>query len=377
MSALAVAGLSARAMAEAAAADGFDVIALDLFGDADTKRASSQWLPIGEPAGMRIEPARVLSALQALANRGDVIGWVAGGGFEGLPEVLEQGAAVVPLLGTTPQAVRRVREPAKFFGFLDARGIAHPEVQQARPLDPTGWLLKDAGGCGGWHIQRASVLGGTTVPRGHYFQREMAGTPMSATFVANGHDACLLGFNHLIVRRKGTRPFVFCGVIGPVPLPAGLAARLMATLSALVAGFSLRGLGSLDFMLDGDHVGVLEINPRPPASLFLYARCVEHGVMRAHVNACLRGELPLRVSKPQGVSGSEVVFSRRPMVLSAQAALGLAARPGIHDLPAGATAFEAGDPVCSVQASGANGDQVIQQLEAARDALLQELETTT
>lgn len=377
MSALAVAGLSARVMAEAAAADGFDVIALDLFGDADTKRASSQWLPIGEPAGMRIEPARVLSALQALARRGDVIGWVAGGGFEGLPDLLEQGVAVLPLLGTAPPAVRRVRDPAEFFGFLDARGIAHPEVQQARPLDTTGWLLKDAGGCGGWHIRRPSAQVGNEAPRGHYFQREIAGTPMSATFVANGHDACLLGFNRLIVRRRGSRPFVYGGVVGPVPLPTGVAAHLTAALSALVAGFSLRGLGSLDFMLDGGHVGVLEINPRPPASLLLYGRCVDHGVMRAHVNACLRGELPLRVSRPQGVRGSEVVFARRPMMLSEQAARGLAARPGVHDLPAGATAFEAGDPVCSVQASGAHGDQVIQQLEAARDALLQELETTT
>ena len=75
MAVLAVAALSARVMAEAAANDGFDVIALDLFGDEDTRRASSQWLPIGEPAEMRIDPALVLPALQALARRGDVIAY--------------------------------------------------------------------------------------------------------------------------------------------------------------------------------------------------------------------------------------------------------------------------------------------------------------
>src|SRR6478735_12353623 len=114
MAVLAVAALSARVMAEAAANDGFDVIALDLFGDEDTRRASSQWLPIGEPAEMRINPALVLPALQALAQRGDVIGWVAGGGFDGLPDVLEQGTAALPLLGTAAPAVRRVRDPAEF-----------------------------------------------------------------------------------------------------------------------------------------------------------------------------------------------------------------------------------------------------------------------
>ena len=376
MAVLAVAALSARVMAEAAANDGFEVIALDLFGDADTRRASSQWLPIGETAEMRIDPERVLPALQAMARRGDVTGWVAGGGFDGLPDLLEQGDIALPLLGTAPSAVRRVRDPAEFFGFLAAQGIAHPEVRHTPPPDTDGWLLKDALGSGGWHIRRAAAQGGGAAPDHHYYQREMAGTPMSATFIANGHEACVLGFNELIVRRVGSRPFVYCGVVGPVPLPAGVAARLTAALRALVAEFSLRGLGSLDFMLDGEDFGVLEINPRAPASLFLYGRCSEHGVIGAHVRACLQGELPQPASTPpQAIMGSEIVFARQPLALGAQASQGLAARAETHDLPAAATAFEAGDPVCSVSASGAHAAQVKQRLEAARDALLHDLET--
>jgi predicted ATP-grasp superfamily ATP-dependent carboligase len=376
MAVLAVAALSARVMAEAAANDGFDVIALDLFGDEDTRRASLQWLPIGEPGEMRIDPARVLPALQALARRGDVIGWVPGGGFDGLPDLLEQGAAVLPLLGTAAPAVRRVRDPAGFFGFLAAQGIAHPEVRPERPPGTDGWLLKDAWGSGGWHIRRVSARDGGTVPAHHYFQREMAGTPMSATFIANGHEVCLLGFNELIVRRVGSRPFVYCGVVGPVPLPEGAASRLTAALRALVPEFSLRGLGSLDFMLDGDDWGVLEINPRPPASLFLYGRCLDQGVMAAHIGACLRGELP-RASVPPFVSGSEIVFARRPLVLGKAATRSLMARQDVHDLPGAATAFEAGDPVCSVFAWGVQADSVKQRLEAASTMLLYDLETMT
>ena len=78
MTVLAVAALSARMLAEAARADGFDVIAFDVFGDADTRRACSQWLPIGAPDGLRIDAALLLSVLGALAQRGDVIGWIAG-----------------------------------------------------------------------------------------------------------------------------------------------------------------------------------------------------------------------------------------------------------------------------------------------------------
>ena len=54
MPTIAVAAISARAMAEAAASDGFKVVALDLFGDTDTRRAASRWLPIGAPGSLQI-----------------------------------------------------------------------------------------------------------------------------------------------------------------------------------------------------------------------------------------------------------------------------------------------------------------------------------
>ena len=92
MAVLAVAAISARMMAEAAARDGFEVVALDLFGDADTRRVASAFLPIGEPPSLHINAARVLTVLAALAVCGDVAGWVAGSGFEGQPELLAQGA---------------------------------------------------------------------------------------------------------------------------------------------------------------------------------------------------------------------------------------------------------------------------------------------
>jgi predicted ATP-grasp superfamily ATP-dependent carboligase len=378
MAVLAVAALSARVMAQAAVKDGFDVIALDLFGDKDTRLASLQWLPIGEPAEMRIDPALVLQALHQLARRGDVIGWVVGGGFDGLADLLEQGGAVLPLLGAAPQCVRRVRDAADFFGFLDAEGIAHPEVQWVRPQNTDGWIEKDALGSGGWHIRRATGQGSAAAPPHHYFQREMAGTPMSATFVANGSDVALLGFNEVIVRRIGGRPFVYCGVVGPVPLAESVAASVKAALGALVAEFSLCGLGSLDFMLDGDVWGVLEINPRPPASFFIYGAAIDRGVMGAHLNACLRGELPRpAVDPPPPVSGSEIVFARQHLVLSDAAAGKLATRADAQDLPAAGVAFEAGDPVCSVLASGEDAGQVKRLLDAACSEILQDLETSS
>ena len=385
MQTIAVAAISARAMAEAAAREGFQVVALDLFGDVDTRHAAALWLSIGAPGGLQIDSARALSALRMLAREGEggmpVSGWIAGSGFEGAPDLLEQGAAVLPLIGTAPAAVRRLRDPASFFGYLAAHAMPFPRVRLQPPDDAAGWLMKDAHGCGGWHVQPAPGARDALPTPQHYFQREMAGQPMSATFIANGRDVQVLGFNLQSVRRFGTRPFVFCGAIGQVPVAPDMASRVTAIARAITQEFDLRGLCSLDFMRDGDAIGVLEVNPRPPASLSLYPG--PPGVMQAHLRACLHGELPAPAPAPapvsadeaQEVQGFEIVFAQQPLALDRAAAQHLAAWPGIRDVPAAGQRFDIGDPVCTLTAQGSHPQQVRERLDADRTRLLQSLET--
>jgi predicted ATP-grasp superfamily ATP-dependent carboligase len=372
---IAVAALSARLMAEASARDGFDVVALDLFGDADTREASSHWMSLGEPATLAIDETRTLTALRDLARRGDVSGWVAGSGFEGRPGLLAEASALLPLVGTAASAVCRVRDPAQFFDFLASRGTHYPPVRlgalaRTLPDDGTRWLVKDAMGCGGWQVRRATPQRVAEMTAHHYLQQEAPGVPMSATFVANGRSAVILGFNEMTVRRFGTRPFVFCGAVGPVTLAERAASCAADAVCALTAEFELRGLCSLDFMLDGDEIAVLEVNPRPPASMALYG----DGLMAAHVQACLHDTLPPPRALPDHVEGTEIVFARHGGLIDDAMARRLSAWTGSHDLPRAGTRFDAGDPLCSLSASGADGDAVRAALHQACEALLDTLE---
>jgi len=376
MPVLAVAGVSARMLAEAAARDGYGVVALDLFGDADTRRASQQWHVIGAAGSLQIDEVRVLDALQQLVRQsGDaVIGWIPGSGFEARPELLEAGARLLPLIGTPADAVRRVRDPVEFFGVLDAHDIAHPSVRIDAPADAEGWLLKDARGTGGWHIRHAASIGDAFVANAPlYFQRAMPGMPMSATFIANGEHAMLLGINELIVRPMGARPHVYRGCIGPVAVTADLARRVGDAVRVLSAAFGLRGWCSLDFMRDGDSIGVLEVNPRPPASLSLYA---QRGLIDAQLRACLQAELPpSEAFASRRVAGTEIVYARRALTLTPLGAQHLADRVDVHDVPVDGARFAAGDPICSLSASGDTAEQVRASLGAARVALMHTLET--
>lgn len=370
---LAVAALSARAIVDAAARDGLATVALDLFGDADTQRLASGWHAIGEAAALRIDGERFLAALDALARRGDVSGWVAGSGFDGRPDLLEQGALRLPLLGTAAADVRRVREPREFFRVLDAHGIAFPALAFEPPTEPAGWLRKDAGGCGGWQVRRATQADAPAP--GLYWQRERRGAAMSATFVGNGRDAVLLGVNRQGTRAFGDRPFVFTRIAGPLPVAEPVRRELKAIVRLLAGVFHVRGLASLDFLLDGDSVEVLELNPRPPASLSLYPVVGERGVLAAHLRACERDELPGPLPEHAVVRGSEIVFAARPVAFDATRAAALAAVPGACDLPRAGTRIACGDPACSVVAEGADEETMNEQLAARREAAQAILET--
>jgi predicted ATP-grasp superfamily ATP-dependent carboligase len=358
---LVVAGLSARALAESAACAGWRVIALDLFGDRDTRHASERWLQIGDPATLVIDAARLRRALAAAAQEPGVIGWVAGGGFEHDPALLDAGGKDVPLLGMGRGPVAALRDARCFFATLGRLGLAHPPVRFEPPGEAAGWLAKRAGGCGGWHIRAAD--------RAHerhadtYYQRAQAGTPMSALILADGRRSTVVALNRLLVQRHGMHPHVYCGAIGPVA-DAALQAQVEEALARLVPVFELRGLASLDFVADGNAPWLLEINPRPSASMVLHTQAWPDGLLHAHVNA-VRGKLPSsRPMHGDKVRGSRIVYADRACRIDSALADWLARWGHAHDVPAAEARLQPGEPVCSVSAEGADPRSVGQALEA-------------
>jgi len=116
---------------------------------------------------------------------------------------------------------------------------------------------------------------------------------------------------------------------------------------------------------------VLELNPRPPASLVLYPHA-----FAAHLRACEQGELPGAQPFDGRVRGSEIVFAARPVPIDAARAAALAALPGACDLPRAGTRIGAGEPACSVFAEGDSEATMNDGLAARRAAVLALLETS-
>ena len=377
---VAVAGLSARMLAQSAAHAGYQVAALDLFGDRDTRRYAKLWLDTGGN-GLSIDRDKLQAALERVVRLPKLIGYVVGSGIEPHIGWLQQTAKLPRLIGNDAGATAAVRDPRRFFPLLDELRIAHPEVAFLPPERPEGWLHKAADGCGGTHIRPAE----NADTRDGYFQRVNQGLPMSALFLAAQHEAFVIGYAEQLCVTSGTLSYLHAGSLGPVDLPAGIARQIDNAVRSIAARANLSGLNSLDFLLDGDSIRVLEVNARPSSTMALYERAWRdawpRGLLAAHIDACLHGRLPQeRAGAPQCRVAQQVVFAPAAFTVTRRFSDALFVDPVCHDIPNPGTRIEAGQPVCTVLVTGlvSDGRTALQrELQHETQRLLQRIETST
>jgi predicted ATP-grasp superfamily ATP-dependent carboligase len=346
-----IVAVSGRALAASAARGGYRVAVLDCFADRDTRTIASASRSVASARGPRLDERALLQAAKALGRRYSG-GLVYGSGFEGRTGLLARMARDRPLFGNAPAVIRAVRDPGVFFPLLRRLGISHPEVRLAAPADSAGWLVKRPGGAGGAHVRHA---GGSRPPRGAYFQRFESGRTLSALFLADGRSARVLGVNRQwTAPARAGLPFLYGGAVGGLALRPRVHRELQAGLDALVAATGLIGLNGVDFVLRGDRWLVLELNPRPTATLELYDADYPLGLFRWHLRAC-RGELPESPAAPRAIRAHAVVYADATCRVDA----GVSFPRWCRDVPMPGIRFEPGDPVCSVHAGAPDGPRAI------------------
>jgi predicted ATP-grasp superfamily ATP-dependent carboligase len=350
-----VAAFSGRALAASAARAGHRVAVLDYFADRDTCAVAVACRSVVSPRGLRFDRRRLLAAAEELAPPARSPGLVYGSGFEGRLALLGRLAEGRRLFGNPPPVVLGVRDPARFFPLLDRLGIPHPEVRLGPPADPGGWLVKQPGGAGGVHVVPADRPHART---GAYYQRAMRGRSCSALFLADGRRACILGFNEQWQSAaRPDLPYLYGGAVGQITLPPAVEADLRAHLDALVSATGLVGLNGVDFLLDGTSWSVLEVNPRPTATMELYDPDYDRGLFDAHLRAC-GGELPPGAAPARAVRAASILHAARAWRVRE----GFDFPAWCHDIPRPGTRFAPGDPVCTVQAEGIDAAHAVAQV---------------
>jgi predicted ATP-grasp superfamily ATP-dependent carboligase len=312
-----------------------------------------------------------------------MLGLIAGSGLEPFARELHERPDMPRFIGNDMQAIDAVREPWRFFALLDELDVAHPEVSFTRPADPRGWLGKRADGCGGTHIRAAADLaasGPDAAAPTDYFQRVTAGRSMSALFIAAGGDAVRIGFAEQLTVAHGALPYLHTGSLGPIDLPPPVAARIDGIVRMIVARTGLIGINSIDFLLDGDTVSVLEINARPSSTAALYELASPaawpHGLLACHIDACLKGRLPPPpAAAPQRYAAQRVAFAPHSFTVTQRLSDTLFAAPWCRDVPQPGVRIAASEPVCTLIATAAAPARLCDELKRLCARLIELIDT--
>lgn len=362
-----IAAFAGRALAESARRAGYVPLVADAFGDSDTRSAAHGYRQIANAVRNGFSAKPLFAALDALIATAPSppIGIVLGSGFEDRPKLIDSLDKRYRLLGTKAETVAEVKDPARFFPLLKQTGIAHPETTLTPPGDPEGWIAKRRGAAGGAHIRDATAL--SRPYRSHYFQRHIAGTAVSV-FALASKGGVALELSRQWTGPSPRKPFRYGGavIIDYDDSPAHQ--RMVTAAATLVELLDPVGLLSFDFIVEGDVPYLLEVNPRPGATLDIFDD-LKGNLFRAHVEAGLGNGLWQARELPNvQARASAILYADNGAVVPGE----IEWPPWASDRPMPGTSIPAETPIATVHAEGPSAE-LAERLVRARLCELSDL----
>ncbi len=326
---------SARAYAQMAAREGFQVTTLDAFADNDT-RALAQATHLLKLNGDVVDEEAFRSQMLELnPSRFDAV--LYGSIFDAAPDGLRWLERQASVRGNSANTLIAIQDKPAFFRLLQQFEIPYPQTvyHVGSASGDVEWLVKRSQTCGGAHVR---VWQGETLDTHEYLQQNMQGLPVSLLFGANGKTAHKIGFNRLLTRDCIEYPFQYAGAVSQFAIPSHAANILLDAAQKLTDHYQLQGINSLDAILVGADVFVLELNPRLSASASLYPAM-----------PLIRMQLGLQVDEPEQsgqVYAEMIIFADEDMVIPEK----IRFPEWVTDVPVAGQGFTKHNPVCSVQA---------------------------
>ncbi len=318
-------GYSVRAAAWSAWRAGLRCVAIDAFGDRDLRAIAEAWWP-ADPRDCQNALSMALRDARAGSARSGrpVLAW--GAPFENHPEMLRALQRDWHLVGTGCESLRRVREPDWLAAAAASAGVRFPRTAERPPANDERWLFKLRRSGGGAGVRdahaaappapEADALQRPRTQEG-YYQRFVQGVPGSAVLLADRHQVRLLGWTRQLVGEPllNAARYAYCGTLATAsashvpdlfdtaqshwldgrhaektqrygssrPGPRWTAfARGVAEIARRAR---LRGLFGADFVFDGEHLWLIEINPRYTAAVELLELLYHRSLFGDHLRA--------------------------------------------------------------------------------------------
>ncbi len=357
-----IAALAGRGLSAAARRAGYLPLVIDGFGDTDTAEHAHAIRPLPDAARIGFRTKQLVAALDEFvaAAPSPPVGLVLGSGFEDRPKLVAALARRYRLIGNNAETIARTKSPSALAELMTAHAVAHPGISLQRPSDRAGWLSKRIGGCGGTHIRSAA----STPPSSkRYYQQRLDGTPHSVLAVATeGRGTHVVGISRQWPAGGKALAFRYGGAVGPVRLDATAENEMLRVVHELSEPLGLAGLVSFDFLVVAGEPHLLEINPRPGATLDVFDDA-GGALFRAHI-AASAGHVP---ALPQpGSARAAGIFYADPAPLQVS---NVAWPSWTADRPAAGSRIPRYRPVATVLAAGDTPDEALKCCRSRLDEL--------
>ena len=282
-------------LAQMAQYENFQVLAIDCYADCDTLDYSVDFKQINS-----LSQSDLIPAVEYFLENYHIDYAIYGSGFEYFSDSLYYLASCLPLVGNSPATFAKLQDKALFFESLKKHDIPFPKTVFSAPTSIQNWLMKPMKGLGGVGI---SPLSPTSTPQTSvYFQQFQAGTSGSVLFLSDGKDIDIIGFNTQFTQND----FLFSSVINASSLTRLQRTVLSDWIYQLSRFFLLKGLHSLDFIVNENALFILEMNARPPASAQLY----DANLITRHIESSFQHVRRMPFS-PSLVSGYQIIYAKR------------------------------------------------------------------
>ena len=365
-------GMDLPALAKSARNAGYRVFAADFFGDLDLIRACDRYeAVIKQRSGLicgRIEdnfnPEVFVKLVKKLLVEDSADGILLSSGLDDSFDVLEELNSLVPIIGNSPETIRRVREKPRFFEELKRLGIAYPKSVVVEDLKEAERVAKDfdyplvlkpLAGFAGVGIRKVeskySLKRAFKIVSKHsekvLIQQFIEGVHASVSFVSSSGNVKVLTVNKQLLgmRELGQcEPFGFCGNIVPLNISKSLFRKCEEIAKKLALHFDLRGSNGIDLVITEWEVPyVIEVNPRFQATLECVEKVLGLNLTQLHIKACIDNSLPKLPTKNLGYCTRLILYAHKRVKVP-----DLTFFEEARDIPLQGVIIEKGEPICSV-----------------------------
>ncbi len=369
---IAIVGYSVRSLNYVAQYAGLNTLAIDCFADMDLRRLADEFIYVNLEEQRNNEGKLEFSAAQYMAqvlkshnkriNECDYL--IAGSSFENDIDAWKKVASYANYVGNNPTNGFRVRELKQLYPYLSKRSIQYPlsiifkekndgyEYVVYNPSDfvedrkkiyvsgeitdffdnQSDWLSfpcilkseKSGGGFGVYLINDEKELIETyqnlkKIRSPPYILQEFIdGTPMSCSIIANGIQAKLHTISKQIIGElrfgcKGN--FTYCGNIMSEEISnpnhkdnSELSSELNKIAEIVTKFAQLQGSNGIDFVLSGDQVYFMEVNPRFQGTIDLVLASTGENLIQKHLKSIEKGDLPNDACFPDSKVYMKVIY---------------------------------------------------------------------